>query len=84
MNIKRTFRRVSFLLSRLLGNMGVESATPILERVHSPVAATSEKRWLAGLYLDRPKKWTTRTGSFAGDDSVLVPTLRVGTLGSNR
>ncbi len=56
MNIKRTFRRASFLLSRLLGNMGVESATPILERVHSPVAATSEKRWLAGLYLDQPEE----------------------------
>ena len=31
-----------------------------------------------------PKKWTTPTGSFGGDDSVLVPTLCVGTLGSNR
>ena len=84
MNIKRTFRRVSFLLSRLLGNMGVESETPILERVHSPVAATSEKRGSPASTSTSPKKWTTRTGSFGGDDSVLVPTLRVGTLGSNR
>jgi beta-galactosidase len=56
MNIKRTFRRASFLLSRLLGNMGIESTTPILERVHSPVAATSEKRWLAGFYLEQPEE----------------------------
>ena len=38
-NIKRTFRRASFLVSRLLANMGVDGATPILDRFHTPVAA---------------------------------------------
>ena len=39
LNVKRTFRRVAFLLSRLLANMGVVAATPILERFSTPVAA---------------------------------------------
>ena len=29
-NIKQTFRRASFLVSRLLANMGVVGATPLL------------------------------------------------------
>jgi len=57
-NVKQTFRRSSFLVTRLLGNMGVESATPVLPRFNSPVDATkAEKRWLEGLYLDRPEEW---------------------------
>ena len=57
-NTKRTFRRVSFLLSRLLGNWGVASATPLLDRFHSPVdVAKQEKRWLNGFYLDQPEEW---------------------------
>jgi hypothetical protein len=58
MNVKRTFRRAAFLLSRLLGNMGVSGSTPVLARFHSPVDATrSEQRWLDGLYLDTPEEW---------------------------
>jgi len=56
-NIKRTYRRASFLVSRLLSNMGVEAATPILARFHTPVAtAPAERRWLTGLYLDEPEE----------------------------
>jgi hypothetical protein len=55
MNIKRTYRRVSFLVSRLLANMGAEASTPILKRFHSPLSDASEKRWLEGLYLDIPE-----------------------------
>jgi beta-galactosidase len=58
MNLKRTFRRVSVLTARLLGNMGVSGATPLLGRFHEPVKATNpEKRWLEGLYLDQPEEW---------------------------
>jgi hypothetical protein len=58
MNVKRTFRRAAFLLSRLLGNMGVGEPTPLLSRFHSPVeAAGGEQRWLEGLYLDEPEEW---------------------------
>ena len=57
-NVKQTFRRASYLLTRLLGNMGVEAATPVLARFSSPVDATkAEKRWATGLYLDQPEEW---------------------------
>ena len=57
-NLKRTHRRASFLVSRLLANMGVAGSTPLLERFHSPVdASTVEKRWLDGLYMDVPEEW---------------------------
>ena len=58
MNVKRTFRRAAYLLSRLLGNMGVGASTPVLSRFRSPVgAAGGEKRWLGGFYLDTPEEW---------------------------
>ena len=57
-NLKRTYRRGTFAVSRLLCNFGVGSASPILARFHTPVnAAKSEKRWLDGLYLDQPEEW---------------------------
>ena len=57
-NIKRTFRRTSFLLARLLGNLGAQGSTPLLARFRSPVEpARREKRWLTGLYLDAPEEW---------------------------
>jgi hypothetical protein len=56
MNVKRTYRRVSCLLARLLGNLGAGSVTPILERLATPVGE-NEKRWLTGLYLDTPQEW---------------------------
>ena len=57
-NWKRTFRRTSFLVTRLLANMGVAGTTPLLERFGRPVdAGKAEKRWLDGLYLDTPEVW---------------------------
>jgi len=57
-NIKQTFRRSSFLLSRLTGNLGIESTTALIGRFNQPVdAGKSEKRWLDGLYLDQPEEW---------------------------
>jgi hypothetical protein len=47
MNLKRTYRRASFLVSRLLADMGVSAATPILERFSKPVDP-KESRWLDG------------------------------------
>jgi len=56
-NVKRTYRRTSFLVTRLLSNMGVRAATPLLARFSSPVAAAQpEKRWLDGFYLDAPEE----------------------------
>lgn len=57
-NLRRTHRRVSFLVSRLLANMGISSSTPLLERFHQPLASPdSEKRYLEGFYLDQPQEW---------------------------
>jgi hypothetical protein len=54
-NVKRTFRRAAFLVTRLLCNLGAASSTPLLARFRSPTAG-SEKRWLEGLYLDKPEE----------------------------
>ncbi|HUR45773.1 MAG TPA: hypothetical protein VMZ27_07870 [Candidatus Saccharimonadales bacterium] len=57
-NLKRTFRRASFSLTRLLANVGVESASPILDRLTNPMTSFDlEKRWRRGLYLDQPEEW---------------------------
>jgi hypothetical protein len=56
-NQKRTFRRLSCLVTRVLGNMSVDEPTPMLERFSSPAkAAAGERRWLAGFYLDKPEE----------------------------
>ena len=57
-NLKRTYRRSSFLVTRLLANLGVAGATPVLARFHDPVtSAKSESRWMDGMYLDKPEEW---------------------------
>ncbi len=56
MNLKRTFRRASYLVTRLAANMGAAGSTPILARFRSPVEK-AERRWLEGLYLDVPGEW---------------------------
>jgi hypothetical protein len=56
MNLKRTFRCTSRLLTRLLANMGAVSTAPILGHFAKP-ADRSEQRWLNGLYLDVPEDW---------------------------
>jgi hypothetical protein len=39
-NLRRTFGRTSFALSRLLANLGVSGSTPLLERFGEPVGAS--------------------------------------------
>ncbi len=57
-NLKRTFRRASFVVARVLADMGVAGPTPILERFKTPVKdVKAEKRWTEGLYLDQPEEW---------------------------
>ncbi len=58
-NLRRTFERTSFALSRILGNLGVSRETPLLERFKEPVHAEDEKsgRFLEGLYLTKPVEW---------------------------
>ena len=58
MNLKRTFRRASGLVTRLAANLGVAGPTPLLTRFRVPVGTPgSEGRWLDGLYLDAPEEW---------------------------
>jgi hypothetical protein len=68
-NVKRTYRRTSFLLSRLLANLGAAGHTPLVERFAGPVSLAvadvpaqplsdpPQGRWLEGLYLDTPEEW---------------------------
>jgi hypothetical protein len=57
-NVKRTYRRASFLVSRLLANMGARSDTLILDWVSTPLTGVRrEQRWREGLYLDQPEEW---------------------------
>ncbi len=57
-NFRRTYRRASFVATRLLANLGVPSTTPVLARFSSPVSTSpAEKRWVDGLYLDQPEEW---------------------------
>jgi hypothetical protein len=67
-NLKKTYRRSSFLLTRLLANMGAAASTPIVDRFHRPVGEvptdsahidgkSSHRRWQTGLYLDQPEEW---------------------------
>jgi beta-galactosidase len=56
--LKRTFRRTSFLVTRLVANMGAAGPTPLLARFSSPWDASKpQKRWSEGLYLDPPEEW---------------------------
>jgi hypothetical protein len=55
-NFRRTYRRVSFLMMRLLANMGADATTPLIERFQS-AAGKTETRWLSGLYFDTPEEW---------------------------
>ncbi|MCC7376039.1 MAG: hypothetical protein IT581_15380 [Verrucomicrobiales bacterium] len=57
-NVRRTYRRTSYALTRLLANQGVILPTPLLERFGDADAADAlEGRWLRGYYLDQPEAW---------------------------
>lgn len=63
---KRTYRRIAFLLTRLLTNLGARSETPLLTRWPTPVTQNEARRGLNGLYLDQPGSGMMRTSSFGG------------------
>jgi beta-galactosidase len=56
-NLKKTHRRSSFLVTRLLANLGAATTTPIIDRFHIPVANETAARWQTGLYVDQPELW---------------------------
>jgi hypothetical protein len=55
--LKRTFRRTSFLVTRLLANLGVSVRTPLLDRFSTPAGPNETGRWRQGFYLDEPQEW---------------------------
>jgi hypothetical protein len=58
MNLKRTHRRVSFLVSRMLANLGVAGSTPLLTRFqHPPDPGQTASPWIDSFYLDQPEEW---------------------------
>lgn len=62
-SFKRTFRRASFTVNRLLGNLGVAASRPFVERFGT-AAAKDDQRWLKGCYLDQPEEWDDPYRSF--------------------
>ncbi|HEV3386495.1 MAG TPA: glycoside hydrolase family 2 TIM barrel-domain containing protein, partial [Gemmata sp.] len=56
MNLKRTFRHVSYLVNRLAANLGAAGTTKLLERFGNASKA-GDRRWLDGYYLDVPEEW---------------------------
>ena len=57
-NLKRTYRRTGYLLTRLLANMAATGQTPLLGRFRNGVETTdAEKRYTQGLYMDAPQEW---------------------------
>ena len=42
-NVRRTYRRTSFLLTRLLANMGVSGPTPLLDRLATPASGVARE-----------------------------------------
>jgi hypothetical protein len=55
--LKRTFRRSSVLVTRLLGNLDAAGETPLLGWISAPVRDSEPGRWLSGFYLDEPEEW---------------------------
>jgi hypothetical protein len=57
-NLRRTRRRLGFMLSRLLANMGAASPTPLIAHFRNPPSVLESKnRCLTGFYLDQPEEW---------------------------
>lgn len=56
-NLRRTYRRTSFVMTRALANLGVACPTPLLTRFAGPVSGKAEERWASGLYVDEVWSW---------------------------
>jgi hypothetical protein len=63
-NARRTYRRASFVMTRLLADLGVACPTPLLSRFGSPLTDKAEERWTDGLYVDQVEAWDDPYKSF--------------------
>jgi beta-galactosidase len=64
-NLRRTYRRASVALARLLANMGVSATTPLLSRFATPIAEDQPK---LGPSVVRNGDFRRATGSGAADE----------------
>ena len=64
LNLRRTYRRSSFVMTHLLANLGVACPTPLLSRFASPATHKTEDRWAGGLYVDQVEAWDDPYKSF--------------------
>ena len=55
-NLKRSFLRTSFMVTRILGNMGANSITPLVSRFSTPFGSDNKNEALHGFYLDIPEE----------------------------
>ena len=68
--VRRTYRRASFLLSRLLANMGIRGETPLLDRFSQPVSGAVRESVVKNGYFrvkkggrEMPEPWSFTTDS---------------------
>ena len=75
-NIKPTFRRTSFVVTRLLGNMGVSPDTPLVKNIETPLAGVLREDvpgvvWLEG--VTRPDTTGAALEPWRGDQTAATP-----------
>jgi len=74
-NVKMTFRRASFLLARLLANMGAGGPTPLLSRFATPVGAAGARESLirnGDFSVDTDGDGTADHWSISGDSRQMT------------
>jgi hypothetical protein len=95
-NLRKTFRRSSFLVTRLLGNMGVRAPTPLLSRFATPPSGERENSIVQNGRFDRlgkdelPEHWEFSSQSEeakcvveSGGPETLQRSLRIDHVESN-
>ncbi len=74
-NVRRTYRRASFLVARLLANMGVSSATPLLSHISTPPGAAGARESLirnGDFSVDTDGDGTADHWSISGDSRQMT------------
>ena len=83
-NLRKTYRRASFLLSRLLANMGVRGKTPLLSRVSTPASGPARKSIVknGGFRLDENRDGMPDHWQFTSTEKPAMCTLEDAAPGS--
>jgi hypothetical protein len=83
-NLRKTYRRTSFLLTRLLGNMGVRGKTPLLSRFATPASGPAAESIVrnSGFRLDANADGMPDGWQFTTDAKQATCTLEAAKPGS--